>query len=412
MTHTISRRNTSATKAYYPMAEKLPQLISAMRTSWIGAVEATILCNENRFTLDTRYLVNHLGLTLYIDKRVGKFGEPRQVHHLPVQDHQVIESAVAKLREVDLVHRVDHELWRLVHDHPFPFGDRVPDKPGYSKAEAEQLGIKKQNRGEDGETLKNEALAWITREWVSNAQWAAKTGSTRLADFVNQLIKDGYAISAEILGDAHGHAIYHYFADADERAAWAADYARRKSDEVTRKNELRIILRNEQRQRKAEEREIIVAERKALKQAQLQRARDAKAAAKLASKAASKSASTGSLSGSKPQYGGWQTSSSTPAAARTGSTQLFRAEAPETAPPPQSALLKLAAMRPPKADGSASGVPADELNRRHPDAASGFVAEVGGARYQRRWRTVGFWPDGRPKWLGYWEPLSGGQRAA
>lgn len=335
MTHFISPRNEAATKAFYPLAENVPKLVSAMRTSWVGAVEATILCNENRFTLVTRYLVNHLGLTLYIDQRVGERGEPLQVHHLPVQDYQVISDAVAKLREVDLVHGVDRELWRLACDHPFPFGDRVPDKPGYFKDEAKQLGVKRQKRGAGGTTLKQEALEWITRAWVSNAEWAKKTGSTRLADFVDQLEKDGYLISAEIVGEAPGYAIYHYFEDPVQRAIWAEDYAQRKADEVARKNEARAKKQFEERQRKADERALVASQKRALKEAEKQKARDAKAAAKAAAK--------GSLSGSKPQYGGWKPASPAPTVPPAGRQQFFQKPTPSA--PSRAALMRLQSLQ-------------------------------------------------------------------
>lgn len=417
MSHYISPRNKDAKKAFYPKAWAVPILIDSLRASWIGSVESTIICNENRFTLVSRYLVNHLGLILYEDKRVGAdYGERLQVHHLPVQDHRVVADAVAKLREADLAHGVDRALWRLVDDHPYPFGDRVPEKPGYSIEDARRLDIKQTNRGPGGITLKQYALEWISKEWVTNSMWAKETRSTRLADFVDQLEKDGYVINAEIEGEAPGWATYRYYADPNDRAERAAAYERRKNDEARfkaqlkleerqRKAQERATLKEAERKRRAEEKEKAAAEKRTLKLAAKQTERTRKAAETPAS-------GKGSLSASSTRYGGWQTKSSVPLVAAQGSRPIFQGtEPPKPTRPAQATLQKLQELQPAastKPDISAPDIPAAELNRLHPDVDTGFVAEIDGARYMRRWHKSGVKPDGRPLWAGSWSRVGAG----
>ncbi|MFK4705574.1 hypothetical protein ABIC83_002413 [Roseateles asaccharophilus] len=206
------------------MASRLPRLIELMSRRWVDPELASSDTKERRLAITKAYLVNCLGLTMLVDSRYTSNHIEKQIHHLPRQDAKAVEAAIQLLSELELQHGVAEALRALVDRHPFPDGG-LPPKPDFSLEEARARGFKR-----SAGNLKQEAFALICAGWVSNKEWAAHSGSTRLAEYIRQLREDdGYDVSVDYrqsdTDTKQKYAYYRFFPDAGERAAWEQEQA-------------------------------------------------------------------------------------------------------------------------------------------------------------------------------------------
>lgn len=374
MTHQIATRNPNA-KVTRPSAKRLARLIGLMSRYWVDADFAADDMKDLRLAVSKAFLVNHLGLHMFIEERVKEGLRPIQIHHLPRQDPSTIEHAISLLTDHELKTGVGDELRALAHRHPFSGGD-VPEKPGWTRAEATALGIQYQSRGGDGKTLKQACLELISEIWLSNREWGLRMRTTRLAAVIDELRADGYDISVELRVNESGsgmpYAVYHYFTDPDKRAAWKEEQA------------IKELQRTQEEAKAA-----------ALKEAEEKARRDQKVLDAAARRAGRKTLAKTPHSGGS-QYGGWVKPGSPQGGVTvkpSANRQLFKAPVQQAAPtrPPAEAMARLGSLQgkgPPKIEvDSAPHIPAAALNKAFPNARSRDVVQLGGLSYTRRFRA-------------------------
>lgn len=386
MTHEIAVRNADP-RVTRPNAERLARLIGLLSRYWVDPDMAADDMEDRRLAISKAYLVNHLGLVMFIESRVKEGLRPLQIHHLPKQDHRLVERAVALLTEHEVNKGVAAALQALTNQHPFPNG-AVPEKPGWTRDDARVMGIKRKSRMGDGRSMKEVALEMISDHWVSVREWEKLTSSTRLPAIIEDLEKDGYEIAVEMRANEAGakkpFAEYHYFADPGAHAAWKQEQARK---EYVRA----------QAEAEAEERRTAAA-------AGAARQKVLDGAARRSRTGPRSLATTPHAGGS--QFGGWVKGRGQPGqSGGAPKQQLFRAP---SAPPVavQGRLNELQRRVTPKVEvESPEGVPATELNLRFPHARSTDVVEHGGLRYLRRFHP-GKEGDAVVRWETSWEPAS------
>lgn len=376
MTHQIAKRNIAA-RVVRPMASRLARLIELMSRRWVDPELASSDTKERRLAITKAYLVNSLGLTMLVDSRYTSNHIEKQIHHLPKQDAKAVDLAIQFLSEHELQHGVADALRALVVNHPFPDGG-IPPKPDFSLDEARASGFKR-NSG----NLKQEAFALICEGWVSNKEWTAHSGSTRLAEYIRQLREDdGYDVSIEYrqseTDTTQKYGYYHFFQDAGERAAWAQEQATRE------------FMRTE-----------ALAERSRLEAKQ-----------KLELRVAARRQKAAGVSAATQRYSGWQKPAQLQVAAPAKPMTLFKAPARPVVPIPPSAgvMDKIQALQQRLSkpeDISGPNIPAAELNRLRPNAASRDVAEFDGKRYMRRFVPGERKADKIVSWKAEWVPMEG-----
>jgi hypothetical protein len=382
MTHRIEKRNADA-KIKRPNAERLTRLIGLLSRHWVDAAFVADDMNDDRLTISKGYLVNVLGLTMFVEQRLADGRRPIQIHHLPKQDRAVIELAIKLLTPNEHAHGVAVALRALVYQHPFSNGD-LPPKLGYTREEADRLGMVKESVAGDGRSMKDVAFEMLTKEWLTVRDWSKFSKSSRLSYLVEEMNIDlakldpPRKIAREMKVNASGskrpYASYHYCEDPAEHAAWAELMEERAAQQL-------------QYEREAED-EKLDAEAKA------KEARDAKILANVAKR---------SHLGGGSRYGGWKGTPQTPlsavdpAAADAAARKvvpLFRAADVVQVPRPVPAnvagrLQGLQTRVLPKTEiESAPDVPAEKLNIAFPQAGSREVVELDGRRYVRRYLPV------------------------
>jgi hypothetical protein len=184
MTHQIATRNPTA-KVTRPNAERLARLIGLLSRHWVDPDFAADDMEDRRLAISKSYLVNHLGLVMLIEERVKERLRRVQIHHLPHQDQATVNRAISLLTEHELKSGVAAALRALAQQHPFAGGD-IPEKPGWTRAEAATLGIKYESRGGDGKSLKEACLALISEIWLSSREWDQRMHTTRLAAVIEE----------------------------------------------------------------------------------------------------------------------------------------------------------------------------------------------------------------------------------
>ncbi|MEJ6003681.1 hypothetical protein [Paucibacter soli] len=385
MTHQIAKRNIEA-RVVRPMAIRLARLIELMSRYWVDPELASSDAKERRLAITKAYLVNALGLTMLVESRYTEDHGEKQIHHLPRQAPEVVAAGIEFLSEHEVQHGVADALRALVNRHPYADGG-LPEKPDYTLEEARAKGLKRR-RGPEAVNRKQEAFKLICEGWVSNKEWAEQTGSTRLSEYIRQLKEDDKLdVSVDYRQSESDtnqkYAYYHFYENDGERAAWNEAQA------------IKEFMQNEALAKKAEE-----------------AARD-----RMATRVAARRARAGSLSGATQRYGGWQKPAPgmqpQPGKPRT----LFKA--PETpvarTPPPAAAMNRLQSLQQrisPPEDISAPGIPAAELNRLKPNAASREVVQLGDNRYSRRFTPGEKDSQGKvTSWKAEWILMDGPQTA-
>lgn len=374
MTHEIALRNPNA-RVTRPNAERLARLIGLMSRYWVDPDFAAEDMEDRRLAISKAYLVNHLGLVMFIEERVKEGLRPVQIHHLPRQDQSTVDHAISLLTEHELNSGVAAALRALAQHHPFSGGD-IPQKPGWTRAEAAALGIKYQSRGGDGKSLKEACLELISEVWLSSREWDRRMHTTRLAAVIDDLKEEGYDISVEMRSNESGakkpFAVYHYFTDAGERDAWKQEQALR---EFKRKQDEAAAAARVEADEKAR--------------------RDQKVLDAAARRAGHRSLAKTPHSGGS-QYGGWVKPGFLNGGATvkpSASRQLFKAPERPAVPtrPPAEAMARLGSLQgrgPLKVEvDSAMHVPAAALNKAFPNARSKEVVQLGGMSYARRFRA-------------------------
>jgi hypothetical protein len=411
MTHEVATRNPKVQLNRAP-ATRLARQIGVLSRHWVDAEFAGMEMEisgekgmtDRRFAIVKSYLVNNLGLKMYIETRVNAKRHPLQFHHLPVQDAQSIADAIAMLTQFELDQGVGDAIRELGHQHhPYPRGE-VPDKQEgtYTYAEADEMGLVYVDRNHE-----ERALAWISEEWVTVAMWDRECreldghGDTRLPAHIEKLKDKGYAISTELIENSgpadRPIARYRYFTDEVLRAEW---FEKHRVQEALKAKDAQC-LKDAKAQSKADAAAdaYLAIERK--HQAQQKKVADG------AKRRAANSLTKKTLAGGSP-YGGWKGKGfgQAPAAAPLQRQQpIFKASRPlvATAPPAHlndriasihsgyggptaESMAAVAGGKPPVIEvASAEGIPAAELNQQFPRAKSKDVVELAGERFVRRW---------------------------
>lgn len=370
VTHWIAKRKTDA-KVTRPQAERLARLIGLMARHWVDPDLAADDMEDRRLAISKGYLVNTLGLLMYVERRVKEGRRPVQIHHLPRQEPRVVSDAVKLLSEHEKKSGVQYALWALVDKHPYPEGG-LPDKPGWTHAEADAMGMRKEDRGDDGMNLRDTALAWMSERWVTSREWELAKRSTRLAALVEDLEELGYDICVEMRTDGgkgkRPYAAYRHFTDPAELEKWEQAHA---------------------------ERQRLKAERE-----------ERNAAGAKARKSQKKLGLGAATIAQKPRFGGWS-SGSTPNAGAVTSPPAAVAQRLANLSGGQAARASGSGGTQRTHDVSAPGVPAAELNTRFPRARSKEVVEHQGARYERKFVPAERSERGEVlRWNASWVPVT------
>jgi hypothetical protein len=390
MTHVLATRNPDA-KVTRPNARRLARLIGLMSRYWVDPDFAADDMEDRRLAISKSYLVNSLGLRMFIEERVKEGLRPVQIHHLPRQDAATVNQAIALLSEHEVKSGVAAALRGLAYQHPFAGGD-IPVKPGWTREEARELGIKYNSRTGDGNSLMAACLEIISERWLSVREWDRMMKTTRLPAVIKDLRLAGYDISDEKRSNDSGskrpYSVYRYFTDPGERENWKREQG------------------DKERQRQKDE-----SDAAARAQAEEKSRRDQKildGAARRAGRGAM--AKTQHSGGSV--YGGWvKQAGVAPQAAAAGSPRVgfFRADVPSTptAPPAhvQGRLQDMQFRVTPKLEvPSEAGVPAEALNKLFPKARTKEVVEFEKGRYVRRFSPVKQ-GDAIVRWETRWERI-------
>lgn len=421
MSHEVATRNIDA-EVRRPPANRVARIIGMMSRYWVDPEMAADDTEDRRLAVHKAYLVNFLGLTMFIEKRYGEGRKPIHIHHLPLQDGSVVESAISLLNEQEVDAGIADELRALVNRHPFELGS-WPKKPGWTHAEAIALGVQYEKRG-GGRTLQEVANEMIFAGWVTVRQFDKLTKTQRLPHYVDELNKvlakeHKGEVSVEYIETENGvrpHASYHYFEDDGERAEWeaaAAEKERMKQKhiaEAEKKQADNELARQEARARRAEEKRLREeanahkTEEKRLREQQKFSAIELSASRKMDAQRAKVEAAVdkrrNAAVNSVARFSGWKSGTpqarpgATPAAGTSAPRRFFsvtNVPAPVRAAPPASVLDRLGTLqartesaKPRVEVRSAAGVPADVLNERFPRAASKEVVVHDGCQYMRR----------------------------
>ena len=396
MAHHIAERNIRA-NIVRPMAVRLAHVIDLLSREWADAILVAEVTKECRLAITKSYLVNALGLKMFIETRVTDGIVEMQIHHLPRQEPAVVEEAIAMLSEHELDNGVADALRSLCRAHPFAGGD-FPAKPGYTLAEAHAAGFTRAKRGEEGESLELAALKWISECWVTNREWTERYASTRISQYISILGKRGYDISVEYrTSDAdsiQNYASYRYFVDPVERAAWNAEQ-QWKLELSDAEEAARVLAKAQDRADKTERRITATAAVDAARVERRAAAADAKQA-KIDAKAAAKLAKAKPSISIAPMVEAPMAVPAVTSPDRLIDSLSRREYCVEPAHPRSAPIVLLPVLRaqpttygtPKREIQSSRGIPAVDLNRIFPRAGSKAIVTHGGAQFIRRFRPV------------------------
>lgn len=403
MTHEIAKRNPEVKLNRAPAA-RLGRQIGELSRHWVDADFAGAEMEESgegdlvdrRLAIVKSFLVNHLGLKMFLETRLNARRHKLQYHHLPVQDPKVIEEALALLTDHEKTEGVDVALRELLADkHPYADGT-VPEKKWYSTAEADAMGLQYVPRNHEAEVMK-----MISDDWTTVAMYDRRCrdeeghGDTRLPAHVEKLLDKGVQISVEYIENSGPSkrpiARYRYFTDEGERLEW---FERKRVQEA-------LAAEDAERLRAAKDQaklDAAAATYSAIERKNNERRKGIEDRAK--NRAAKTLASSKMAGGSK--FGGWANRGDSPSPAPASRQQsYFRAPAVQSkpTPAPAAALSRLDSLKqgygavqvatgkdtiPVVEVPSPSDVPAAELNRLFPRTGSKQVKVLEGVSYRRR----------------------------